>query len=156
LLCPRQDAQQQISDREALILDDYAYGEPLSAKDTAAADALDDLRTRLEEQQKNEWATYGEAFRANLARAAVELFPSLRVPVKVIVELEWQRDIGLVDTAWDGPEWRLWESARRNTPLPGSGIPLRDYPLMRDVDQVERDAGRTPLARLGACGEVGS
>ena len=49
-----------------------------------------------------------------------------------------------------GPEWRVWETARQNTPLPGSGIPLRDYPLTFDVAQVERDAGRTPLARLDA------
>ncbi len=72
------------------------------------------------------------------------------MPVEVVVELNWQNDIGLSDTEFEcgGPAWRLWDTARLNTPLPGSGIPLRDYPLTTDVAQIESAAGRTPLARL--------
>jgi len=124
--------------------------EPATAEQEAASDVVEELRERLDAQQGHESADYGEAFKANIHRAATELFPGLRVPVEVIVELDWQNDIGLSDTELErgGPTWRLWETARLNTPLPGTGIPLRDYPLTLGVAQVERDAGRDPLARL--------
>jgi hypothetical protein len=124
--------------------------EPATPEQQAASDAVEALRQRLDAQQKADYAAYGDAFKANIHRAAAELFPGLRVPVEVIVELDWQNDIGLSDTDFErgGPTWRLWETARLNTPLAGTGIPLRDYPLTLSLAQVERDAGRDPLARL--------
>jgi hypothetical protein len=124
--------------------------EPATAGQEAASDAVEELRERLGAQQTREWAAYGDTFKANVHRAAAELFPGLQVPVEVIVELDWQNDIGLSDTDFEGggPAWRLWETARRNTPLPGTGIALRDDPLTLGVAQVERDAGRDPLARV--------
>jgi hypothetical protein len=118
-----------------------------SADDQDALDELDRLHEALDTQRREDCAAYVDAFRDNVHRAAGELFPTLPVPVEVIVELDWQHDLGLRDDA-DGPAWRVWETARRTTPLPGSGIPLKDYPLMLNLAQVERDAGRTPLARL--------
>jgi hypothetical protein len=126
--------------------------EPATAEQEAARDAVEQLRERLDAQQTGEWAAYSEAFKANVLQAAGELFPWLRVPVEVIVELEWRGDIGLSDTEFEygGPAWRLWETARLNTPLPGTGIALRDYPTAAHATlaQIERDAGRDPLARL--------
>jgi hypothetical protein len=126
--------------------------EPATAEQEAAADAVEALRERLDAQQTRERADYGEAFKANIHRAATELFPGLRMPVEVVVELNWQNDIGLSDTDFEygGPAGRLWETARLNTPLPGTGIPLRDYPLSAHTTlaQIERAAGRDPLARL--------
>jgi len=124
--------------------------EPATPGQEAASDAVEQLRERLDAQRTREWAAYGDTFKANILRAAAELFPGLRVPVEVIVELDWQNDIGLSDTEFEcgGPAWRLWEAARLSTPLPGTGIALRDYPLTFGVAQVERDAGRDPLARL--------
>jgi hypothetical protein len=118
-----------------------------------AADAIAELQDRLGEQQRREWAAYGEAFTANVHRAAAELFPGLRMPVEVIVELDWQGNDGLSDAEVEagGPVVRLWEAARLLTPLPGTGgIPLRDYPTTAHttVAQIERDAGRDPLTRL--------
>lgn len=136
----REDAIHARRDDEPV--DDYVAGE------RATLDRLGQLHDALDGQRVMEWTAYGKAFAANVRRAAEELFPALPVPVEVIVELDWQNDLGLSDDDWDGPEWRLWETARRNTPLPGSGIALTDYPPGADIARIERDAGRTPLARL--------
>lgn len=115
----------------------------------AAADALADLEDRLDAQQQREWAAYGQAFAANVHQAAAELFPGVQVPVEVIVEPHWQNQLG-PDFDFNGPEWRLWETARLATPLPGTGIPLRDYPntAHTTVSEIEHAAGRDPLTRL--------
>jgi len=151
------DAHEQITRREAAIHaqhDVYGDAEEYTADDQDALDELDRQREALDTQCRQDCAAYGDAFRDNVHRAAAELFPTLPVPLEVIVELDWQHDLGLRD-AVDGPAWRVWETARRNTPLPGSGISLKDYPLMLDLAQVERDAGRTPLARLNNGGREG-
>jgi hypothetical protein len=124
---------------------------PATREQQAAAEAILELQNRLDALQQREWSDYGEALRANVLTAATELFPGLRVPVEVIVELGWQNNLGLGEEMdWNGPVWRLWETARLATPLPGSGIPLRDYPTTAHttVTRIERDAGRDPLARL--------
>jgi hypothetical protein len=69
------------------------------------------------------------------------------VPVETVVATDWQPGFDSGDDL-DGPEWRLWEIARQRTPLPGSGIPLGDYPPGTDIAQAEADAGRDPLTRL--------
>jgi hypothetical protein len=123
--------------------------EDYGADDLAEHDLVCELYDALDRQREQDCAAYGQAFADHARRAATELFPTLTVPVEVLLETAWQHDLG-VDTWSNSPEWRIWEAARLNTPLPGSGIPLRDYPLTLDVAQVERDAGRTPLARLDA------
>jgi hypothetical protein len=152
------EGQEQITRREDAIHtrhDLTCDAEEYSADDQDALDELDRLHEALDTQRREDCSTYGDAFRDNVHRAAAELFPTLPAPVEVIVELDWQHDLGLRGDV-DGPAWRVWETARRNTSLPGSGIPFKDYPLMLDVAQVERDAGRTPLVRLGnSDGEVG-
>lgn len=50
--------------------------------------------------------------------------------------------------AGDGPEWRLYDTARQRTPLPGSGVPLGDYPPGVGIAEGIRAAGRDPLTRL--------
>lgn len=122
---------------------------PGTPEQQAAADTITELEDRLEEQQQREWAAYGQAFAANVHQAAAELFPGLRVPVEVIVKRHWQSELG-PDFEFNGPEWRLWETARLNTPLPGTGIPLRDYPSTTGttVSEIETAAGRDPLTRL--------
>jgi hypothetical protein len=146
------DADTELNRREAAILTRHDDGGPIEdydADDTAALDEIDRLRDTLDSQREQDCAGYARAFTGQVHTAAAELFPGLPVPVDVLLETTWQNDIG-VDTWSNSPEWRIWETARRNTPLPGSGIPLRDYPLTLELAQVERDAGRTPLARLDA------
>jgi hypothetical protein len=137
-ICARHDIDEPIEDYDP---DDYT-----------ALDELEQLRNRLDAQRKADWISYGNAFRDNVHRAAAQLFPTLPVPVEVIVELDWQNDLGPAGEDWDGPVWRVWEAARLDTPLPGSGIPPRDYPPGADIAQAGRDAGRTPLVRLDAAG----
>jgi hypothetical protein len=144
------EAHEQITRREDAIHarhDVDGDAEEYSADDQDALDELDRLHEALDTQRREDCAAYGDAFRDNVHRATAELFPTLPVPVHAIVEQDWQHDLGLRDDV-DGPACRVWETARRNTPLPGSGIPLKDYPLILDLAQVERDAGRTPLERL--------
>lgn len=149
------EAHDELNRRENAICARHDIDEPIEdydPDDQTALDELEQVRNRLDGQQEAEWATYGNAFRDNVHRAAAELLPTLPVPVEVIVELDWQNDLGPAGDDWDGPAWRMWETARLDTPLPGSGIPPRDYPPGADIAQAERDAGRTPLARLDVAG----
>jgi hypothetical protein len=123
--------------------------QPGTDEQQTAADHLAELHARLDAQQHAEWAAYAHAFTAQVHQAAAALFPYLPVPVQVILELERRPDTGGAEELdGDGPVWRIWETARRATPLPGSGLPPASYPPGTDIPQVERDAGRTPLARL--------
>lgn len=149
------EAHDALDRREHAICAFHDRDEPIEdydADDQAALDELEQLHSRLDRQRKAEWATYGAAFAANVHGVAAELVPILPVPVEVIVELDWQNDLRPDGEGWDGPAWRVWEAARLGTALPGSGIPPRDYPSGADIAQAERDAGRTPLARLDAAG----
>ena len=78
-------------------------------------------------------------------RAAVtDLFPSLTVLVQVTIHLDWVN----ADTDTDDLWWAVWERARLRAPLPSSGIALQDYPPGVSIVEVDRDAGRGPLARI--------
>lgn len=122
--------------------------EPATEEQEAARDAIEAIRERLEHQRQQEWAAYGEAFRVQVLAAATELLTNLPVPVEVEVDvqLDGASPAGAA-TDWDGPAWRIYTAARLATPLPGSGIAPRDYPHDSIAD-VERAAGRAPLARL--------
>jgi hypothetical protein len=139
-----EQAYDELERREDVICAASPYPKPISQDQDAELAAIDELRAGLHAQRLRESAAYGAAFRANVLRAAGELFPTLPVAVEVIVELDRQHDHGV----WDGPVWRLWEAARSSTPLPGSDIPLQDYPPGSDIAHLERDAGRDPLTRL--------
>jgi hypothetical protein len=119
----------------------------LPAEQQAVLDELDRLRAALEAQRRRDWAAYGEAFTANVLGAVAELLPGLPVPVQVEVRLDWQPDELQEVPPW-GPAVAVWERARELTPLPGSGIPLKDYPLDTSLPEIERAAGRDPLSRL--------
>jgi hypothetical protein len=137
------EAHKEISRREDAIRARHGSYD----KDQAALDELDRLHDALDASRARDYAAYGDAFRASVEASSEELFPDLPVPVEVIVELDWQDDLGPT-YEWDGPAWRLWETARQNTMLPGSGSPLKDYSRGADIAQVEREAGCDPLARL--------
>jgi hypothetical protein len=142
-----EQAYDELEHREDVICGASPYPRPISQEQDAELAVIDELRAALHAQRLREWAAYGAAFRANVLRAAGELFPRLPVPVEVIVELDRQHDQGVGDER-DGPVWRLWEAARSSTPLPGSDVSLQDYPPGADIAQIERDAGRDPLTRL--------
>jgi len=140
-------AYDELDRREDVICAASPYPKPISREQDAELAAIDELQAALHAQCLQESAAYGAAFRANVPRAAGELFPTLPVPVEVIVELDRHHDHG-VDDDWDGPVSRLREAARSSTQLPGLDIPLQDYPPGADLAQIERDAGRDPLIRL--------
>lgn len=120
----------------------------LTAEAEAALDQVERLRDRLDQQRLADWIAYGTAFAENVRKVAAEALLGLAVPVEVVVEHEWRNDLGS-GADCTSVEFRIWERARDLTPLPGSGIPLADYPP-GDIAQAERDAGRTPLTRLDA------
>jgi len=127
--------------------------EPMArSEQEAAAAKIGELEDALDEQQTREWAAYGAAFREQVLLAAAEIYPGLPVDVRVTMEGD-PEDGGPSEPedADDSPEYRLWEVARLSTPLPG-GIPLADYGG-GSVADVDRAAGRTPLARLAEVGE---
>lgn len=148
-----EEAEQELSRREDVVAHSSTT-EVLSDDQEAMLDRLAALGARLEEQRAQEWAAYGDAFRANVHGAVAELMPTLAVPVEVIVNLGWQNSLGSGDSL--GPDCLLWHWARDKTALPGSGICLEDYPVGAPVPQVERAAGRRPLDRVDAAGDHGA
>jgi hypothetical protein len=141
------DADIELNRREDAIYAAAPAG--LSVEQHAALTQLEQLRDRVDAQRRAGWTGYGSAFAENVRRVAAETLPGLAVPVDVLVEHEWRNDLGS-GADCTSLEFRLWERARELTPLPGSGIPLNEYPAGADIAQAERDAGRTPLARLDA------
>jgi hypothetical protein len=141
------DADIELNRREDAIYADAPAG--LTVEQEAALTQLEQLRDRVDAQRRAEWTTYGAAFAENVRRVAAETLPGLAVPVEVVIEHDWRNDLGS-GTDSLSLEFRLWERARDLTPLPGSGIPLNEYPPGVNIAQAERDAGRTPLARLDA------
>jgi hypothetical protein len=141
------DADIELNRREDAIYAAAPAG--LTIEQHAALTQLDQLRDRVDEQRHADWTAYGEAFADNVRKVAAEALPGLGAPVEVVIEHDWRNDLG-GGTDCLSLEFRLWESARDLTPLPGSGIPPADYPPGADIAQAERDTGRTPLARLDA------
>jgi hypothetical protein len=141
------DTDQELTRRDNAIY--AAAPAELTPEQQATLDRLEDLRDQLDAQRLAEWTAYGVAFAENVRRVAAETLPGLAVPVEVVLEQEWRNDLGSGSDCYS-LEFRLWNRARDLTPLPGSGIPPTDYPPGVDIAQAERDAGRTPLARLDA------
>lgn len=105
----------------------------------------------LAAQRAQEWATYAEAFAANIRREAARLYPGIPVQVEVTASAADVSD----DLSLDGlPEARLIEFAALHTPLPGSGIPPKDYPPGTSIHAAETAAGRRPHLRLAAASQV--
>jgi hypothetical protein len=139
------DADIELNRREDAIYAAAPAG--LTVEQEAALTELEQLRDRVDAQRRAEWIAYGAAFAENVRRVAAETLPALAVPIEVVIEHDWRNDLGS-GTETLSPEFRLWERARDLTPLPGSGTPLNEYPPGVTIAQVERDADRTPLARL--------
>lgn len=116
-----------------------------------AQDEIDRLRERLERLREQDWANYGEMFTRYAVAAAKVRFPNLAMPVQVEVHLDWRSEDSGDPPC--GPAYEIWERARELTPLPGSGIPPKDYP--GDIAQHERAAGRDPLTRLTSDQDLG-
>lgn len=147
-----EQAHDELDGREDVIFARHA-DDPITAgsADDLWLDRLHRQRDQLDAQQVAEWTAYGQAFAEHVRQAAGELFPDLTVPVEVAVTTDWQPGLDSGDNL-DGPQWRLWEIARQRTPLPGSGIPLADYPPGADIAETEREAARDPLTRIAGGG----
>lgn len=125
----------------------------LTAEQRAAMAAVEQQQHQLEQLRSSDWAAYGQAFAEAVRSAAREQMPELATTVRVVVELDAQPGNDSGNDLSDGPETQLWDAARAATPLPGSGIALRDYPPGADIARHVREAGRTPLARLDTTSE---
>lgn len=115
-------------------------------EDAIAADYRAQLDA-LAAQRIREWATYAEAFAANVRREAARRYPEVSLQIELHTnpsEPGVAEDLGL-----DGlPEARLIEYATLHTPLPGSGIPPKDYPRDISIHDAETAAERLPHLRL--------
>lgn len=145
--------EQELTQEEFAIAPSYPSGSPelaaalpRSPEQEEAVEGVQRTRDRLEEQREREWAAYGQALADNIRLAAAELLPDLPVPVEVQVVLDYNTED--VDRS-ESPTWRVWEQAIAATPLP-SGLAPRDYPpdAAGRIAHADRDAGRTPRARL--------
>ena len=144
------DTDEELRRREQHIRPDDQQG-PVTVEEEAAFDRLSALAGRVDRLREQEWAGYGRAFAENAHRAAAVLLPGLPVPVRVVVELGWQNNLGS-GADRSGPAHLLWQHAVGRTPLPGSGIPPKDYPAGTGIAQAERHAGRLPLNRVERTG----
>lgn len=116
-----------------------------------------DFRARfdaLAAQRAQEWATYADAFAANIRREATRRYPG--IPVRIDLKLTPDSAGGSDDDlSLDGlPEAHLVEFAARHTPLPGSGIAPKDYAPGTSIHAVETAAGRLPHLRLPTAAQL--
>lgn len=102
----------------------------------------------LAAQRAREWATYAEAFAANVRREAERLYPGR--PVEIELNMTGPTDDAAEDDLGidDRLEAHLVEFALRHTPLPGSGLTPDDYPVGNSIHATETAAGRLPHLRL--------
>lgn len=110
-----------------------------------------DFRARFEAlaaQRDREWATYAEAFAANIRQEAARAYPG--TPVHIDLRSADQAATTNVDDwdFYDSPETHLIEFATQHTPLPGSGLTPKDYPAGTSILAAETAAGRLPHLRL--------
>lgn len=141
------NAEMELSRREMAVAGD---GE-VTDEQEAEFDRLAQLSERLDQLRISDWTAFGDTFKTNVLAAAGELYPTLPVPVEVTIALEWSgADDDADGDGWWGPEEHLLSIAHERTPLPGSDVPLADYPNIADVAGTERAAGRDPLTRLAA------
>lgn len=124
--------------------------DPDSADADAAYEEIETLRTRMDELRERDLATYGKAFKANVLAAAAELFPTLGVPVDVVVNLHHRQgdEDSTDELLFAGPAQVLCDQARADTPIPSSGMALKDYPLDMSMAHAEYRAGRSVLSRI--------
>lgn len=111
---------------------------------------LDDFRGRIDAlaaQRAREWATYAEAFAANVRQEAARRYPGTHVEVEVNMTGPMASTADDLDF-YGLPEAHLIEFATRQTPLPGSGLPPDDYPAGTSIHDAETAAGRLPHLRL--------
>jgi hypothetical protein len=146
------EAEDELARREEQIIGPVTrgntiYSDELSEDAHAAWEDIARLRERLDEQRESDFAAYGAAVTEQVRAAVAQLLPDLPVPVQVVVDTDWHNDLDTGEFGY-GLLAQVWQSARLATPVPGSGIALRDYPDPLNIAQAERDAGRTPLARL--------
>ena len=120
----------------------------LTREQKAALAKIERLHHAFDQLARDDWAAYGAAFAAKVHQIAGELLPNLPVPVEVDVHAELSCEHPVSGEPPWGPAYRVWERARGLTPLPGSGIPLRDYRPGADIAELVRAAGRDPLSRL--------
>jgi hypothetical protein len=109
---PYEDAQAELDRRADAVADD-----------DSALDAIAGLEGRLVEQQRQDWAAYGEALKAAVLAAAAEV-PGLSVPVEVEIDLKTFRFERDDDAVFYGLEQRLLDQAINRTPAPALGNPL--------------------------------
>lgn len=99
----------------------------------------------LAAQRDREWATYAEAFAPIVRDEAGRRYPG--IPVEIDLNPN-PAAVGLDDVIGYGPEAQLIEHATLHTPLPGSGVPPKDYPTSTSIYATEKAAGRLPHLRL--------
>jgi hypothetical protein len=95
---------------------------------TRLVDGFGELQERLDRLQQDDWASYGQALKANVEAAAARRYPDLPVPLVVTVDLTpgYPADAAGVDIWGWGIVDRLRGEAIEATPLPGGGqLPLR-------------------------------
>lgn len=96
-------------------------------------------------QRAHEWATYANAFATNVRREAARRYPG--IPVEIDLNPTPAAG-GSHELSVYGPEAQLIEFATFHTPLPGSGIPPKDYPPGTSIYDAETAAGRLPHLRV--------
>lgn len=116
----------------------------LAEQEDAISADFDARFAALRAQRDREWATYTDAFAANIRDETARRYPG--VPVEIELCLTGAPDAASDDYA--SPEVVLIEHATLHTPIPGSGIAPKDYPVGARIYDVETSANRLPHLRL--------
>lgn len=92
---------------------------------SAITDEFQRRHEALQTQRHEDQMAYGDALVEAVRDRAASMYPAL--PVQIEVSEEPVNDLGTHLEAFDSPEARLVEHARKHTPLPGSGSTPMGY-----------------------------
>jgi hypothetical protein len=118
-----------------------------------AEELIDQLRDR-------DYASYKESFEHQVGIAADELRRTRHLPDSVPVRVRWvewaeRAQATGTQEAWGTVEYKLWETAWRQTPPPGFTEPLTDIPGTRTPGDVLQATGRMPHQRIPELADYG-
>ena len=126
--------------------------DPDAAAAEASAERFERAERLIVQLRESDYAGYRQAFEEQLRVAGRHLFDQEHLSEDVSVSVlfvDWpqaEEATGAKEDAVGTLEYRLWETARANTPPPGFTEPLAE--LRGQLDDLLREAGRLPHQRV--------
>ncbi|MEQ4207920.1 hypothetical protein [Actinopolymorpha sp. B9G3] len=127
--------------------------DPDDAALDASAERVDRADALIEQLRLADEAAYQAAFKQQVQAAAQKLVSDEHLPATVPIKVRFVTSAAAANSTGAGEDWcsveyRLWETARTNTPPPGFDRPLAQLGPDDFTVEAMRQARRLPLQRI--------